>query len=146
MKEADFIAAIAKSKTKARRIAKSLSTDQIDSAIANLKAASQAEARAAKTKATKKRKANIAKAAKLMREWGVSASHRLRSAPEKCGRKAAANKSKVKRGTPKGTKVAPKYSLKACGSIYQRTERFRMPVVFGEYVEKGGSLEKLLIK
>ena len=146
MKEADIIAAIAKSKTTARRVAKSLSTDQIDSAIANLKAASQAEARAAETKTAKQRKANIAKVAKLMGEWGVSASDLSGSAPKKRGRKAAAKKSKVKRGTPKGTKVAPKYSLKAGGSIHQWTGRGRMPVVFREYVEKGSSLEKLLIK
>ena len=81
-----------------------------------------------------------------MGEWGVSASDLSGSAPKRRGRKAATKKSKVKRGIPKGTKVAPKYSLKAGGSTHQWTGRGRMPVVFREYVEKGGSLEKLLIK
>ena len=63
-------------------------------------------------------------------------------------RKAASKKAtaKRKRGPRKGKKVAPKYQLKVGKELHKWTGRGRMPLVFKEFVEKNGSLDKCLIK
>ena len=63
-------------------------------------------------------------------------------------RKAAVKKTPAKRktGPRKGKKVAPKYQLKVGKETHKWSGRGRMPLVFKEFVEKGGSLNKCLIK
>ena len=144
MNEAEAIAAIAKSKAAANRAAKTLSPAQLESAAANLKAAAAAAKSREASKAEKRRAANIKKVAAMMTEMGLSAADI--SAVGKPGRKkAAATPAKGKRGARKGTKVAPKYQIAAGGKTHQWTGRGRMPVVFREFVEKGGSLEQCKI-
>ena len=46
----------------------------------------------------------------------------------------------------KGSKVAPKYRLTKDGNTYLWVGRGRMLLVFKEFIEKGGSLDKCLIK
>ena len=63
-------------------------------------------------------------------------------------RKAASKKTAAKRktGPRKGKKVAPKYQLKVGKETHKWTGRGRMPLVFREFLEKNGSLDKCLIK
>lgn len=146
MKEADAIAAVAKSKAAANRAAKTLSPAQLESAAANLKAAAVAAKAREASKADKRRAANIKKLSAMMAEMGLSASDI--GGAGKPGRKkapAVKTKAKSKRGARKGTKVAPKYQISAGGKNHKWTGRGRMPVVFREFVEKGGSLEQCKI-
>ena len=146
MKEADVIAAVAKSKAAANRAAKTLSTAQLESAAANLKAAAVAAKAREASKADKLRAANIKKLSAMMAEMGLSASDI--GGAGKPGRKkapAVKTKAKSKRGARKGAKVAPKYQISAGGKNHKWTGRGRMPVVFREFVEKGGSLEQCKI-
>ena len=148
MKEADAIAAVAKSKAAANRAAKILSPAQLESAAANLKAAAAAAKAREASKADKRRAANIKKLSAMMAEMGLSASDISGGGAGKRGRKkapAAKAKAKSKRGARKGTKVAPKYQISAGGKNHKWTGRGRMPVVFREFVEKGGSLEQCKI-
>ncbi len=78
----------------------------------------------------------------MMAEMGLSGSDVAKLAAGK----RTAKKAKRKVGARKGRKVAPKYSIKANGETIQWTGRGRMPVAFREFVEKGGSLQKCLIK
>ena len=148
MKEADAIAAVAKSKAAANRAAKTLSPAQLESAAANLKAAAVAAKAREASKADKRRAANIKKLSAMMAEMGLSASD-IGGVGKRGRKKAPAVKTKAKakskRGARKGTKVAPKYQISAGGKNHKWTGRGRMPVVFREFVEKGGSLEQCKI-
>ena len=151
MKEADAIAAVAKSKAAANRAAKTLSPAQLESAAANLKAAAAAAKAREASKTDKRRAANIKKLSAMMAEMGLSASDISGGAGNRGRKKAPAVKAKAKakakskRGARKGTKVAPKYQISAGGKNHKWTGRGRMPVVFREFVEKGGSLEPCTI-
>ena len=150
MKETDVISALAKSKASANRVAKSLETKMIKSAITNLQTALKTlEAREA-AKHSRQRESNIKKLAAMMAEMGLSASDLAGGTTKKAGKKSAAKakvktKSKKKAGPRKGTKVAPKYQITADGKDIKWTGRGRMPVAFREFVENGGSLEQCLI-
>ena len=145
----------AKSKAAANRLAKTLSTDELAKAIANLQSALTAAKRREKDKASKVRAANIKKLTALMADMGLSPSDIKSPANKKSATKKAAaaqkkaplkrRKATGKRGPKKGTKVAAKYQLKAGGKLHKWTGRGRMPLVFKTYVDKGGSLDKCLI-
>ena len=152
MKDSEVIAALAKSKASANRIAKSLEHKMIKAAINNLQTALKTlEAREA-AKESKRRESNIKKLAAMMKEMGLSPADIGGKAPGKAKKKPAAKtkaktktRAKKKAGPRKGTKVAPKYQIVADGKKVKWTGRGRMPVVFREFVEKGGSLEQCLI-
>ena len=99
-------------------------------------------------KAAAKQAADLKKLKAMMTKMGLSAADvkNLMATPTK--RKAAAKRTPAKRktGPRKGKKVAPKYQLKVGKKLHKWTGRGRMPLVFKEYVEKGGALEKCLIK
>ena len=144
-----FLKGIAKSKLAARRAAELLSDEELSSAIANLRAAKTNKAKREKEKAAKLKAANIKKVQTLMNQLGISAID-VRSSSAIGKPKKAVSKTrkltKKKTGPKKGSKVAPKYQIKAGKQVYKWTGRGRMPLVFKEYVAKGGSLEKCLIK
>ena len=141
--------AVAKSESTANRLAKALSPAELKRAIKNLQSAAVAIEKAESAKAEKARAANLRKIKAMMDKMGLSAEDMrglsLKKAPAKRGRpkKTAA---KRKAGPKKGTKVAPKYQIKVGKKTHKWTGRGRMPLVFKEYVEKGGALEKCLIK
>ena len=88
-----------------------------------------------------------------MKEMGLSASDvkgssgaKAKKRPGRPKKAAAKRKAAAKKGPKKGTKVAPKYQLKVGKQTHKWTGRGRMPLVFKEHVEKGGSLENCLIK
>ena len=144
----NILLSIAKSKATANSIAKSLDTADLKRAIDHLQAALvTAKKREAKKAATKK-VADLKKLKAMMAKMGLSAADvkKLMAAPAK--RKAAAKKTPAKRktGPRKGKKVAPKYQLKVGKETHKWTGRGRMPLVFKEFAEKNGSLEKCLIK
>ena len=153
MNESDAVAKIAKSKAAANRVAKSLTYSQLKGAIGNLQSALKtAEAREVE-KNNKRRAANIKKLASMMAEMGLSPSDIARGTAgkgqkagakkPKAGVKTAAKKSKV--GPKKGTKVAPKYKITNDGKTHKWTGRGRMPLVFKDFIEQGGALDKCLI-
>ena len=148
MNEIDVIAKVAKSKASANRIAKSLSSSQLKSAISNLQSAlGAAEAREAE-KDNKRRAANIKKLTAMMAKMGLSPSDITSKASRKSGKKRvkqpkSAAKSKV--GPKKGTKVAAKYTITNEGTTHQWTGRGRMPLVFKAFIDQGGALEQCLI-
>ena len=148
MNESDALAKIAQSKASANRVAKSLSSSQLKSAISNLQSASTAaEAREA-ARESKHRAANIKKLEAMMAKMGLSASDIAGKSSRKPGKKAgkqskAGAKSKVK--PRKGSKVAPKYKITSEGKTHHWTGRGRMPLVFKHFVEQGGSLDQCLI-
>lgn len=136
------VISIAKSKAMANRLVKDASEAQVLRAISNLQAALKtAKAREA-AKLEKKKAANMKKLTAMMAEMGLSGSDLAKLAAGK----RTAKKAKRKAGARKGQKVAPKYSIKANGETIQWTGRGRMPVAFREFVAKGGSLQKCLIK
>ena len=140
---------IAKSKATANRLAKVLSKEELKRAIKNLQSASVAIQKAEAAKVEKARATNLKKLKIMMDKMGLSAEDvrglSSKKAPAKRGRpkKTTARK---KAGPKKGTKVAPKYQIKVGKQTHKWTGRGRMPLVFKEYVEKGGALEKCLIK
>ena len=139
------LAAIAKSKATANKLAKSVPLDQLEAAIKNLQNAAKALKKHEQSKAAARRKAAIKKVSALMDDMGLSPSDLigagLKAKAEVRKRKPGAKKT----GPKKGTKVAPKYELKIKGEIHRWTGRGRMPLVFKDYLDKGGNLDKCLI-
>jgi DNA-binding protein H-NS len=145
----DTLLRIAKSKATANRLAKSLSQAELKRAIKNLQSAAVAIQKSESAKAEKARTANLKKLKAMMDKMGLSAEDMRglssKKAPAKRGRpKKTAGKRKA--NPKKGTKVAPKYQIKVGKKTHKWTGRGRMPLVFKDYVEKGGALEKCLIK
>ena len=142
------LTSIAKSKTTANRLAKTLTTAELKKAIANLQDALDSAKKRETSKAAKKQAANLKKLKAMMAEMGLSAADLRKVAGKRPARKTAAKKApaKAKRGPSKGKKVAPKYQIKVGKQLHKWTGRGRMPLVFKEFVEKGGSLDKCLIK
>ena len=137
--------AIAKSKATANKLGKSVPLDQLEAAIKNLQNAAKTVKKREQSKAAARRKAAIKKVNALMDDMGLSPSD-LKEAGLKA--KAGERKRKPgakKTGPKKGTKVAPKYELKIKGETHRWTGRGRMPLVFKDYLEKGGNLDKCLI-
>ena len=137
--------AIAKSKATANKLGKSVPLDQLEAAIKNLQNAAKTVKKREQSKAAARRKAAIKKVNALMDDMGLSPSD-LKEAGLKA--KAGERKRKPgakKTGPKKGTKVAPKYELKIKGEPHRWTGRGRMPLVFKDYLEKGGNLDKCLI-
>ena len=139
------LAAIAKSKATANKLAKTIPLDQLEAAIKHLQNAAKVIRKREQTKAAARRKATIKRVSALMEDVGLSPSDLKESALKA---KAGVRKRKPgakKTGPKKGTKVAPKYELKIKGEIHRWTGRGRMPLVFKDYLEKGGNLDKCLI-
>ena len=140
---------IARSKATANRLAKALSQAELKRAIENLQSAAVAIKKSESVKAEKARTANLKKLRAMMEKMGLSAEDMRGLSPKKAAAKRGRpKKTAVKRkvGPKKGTKVAPKYQIKVGKQTHKWTGRGRMPLVFKEYVEKGGALEKCLIK
>ena len=146
------LAEVAKSKSTANRLAKSLSAAELKKAIDNLQSALTGVERRESAKVAKKQATDLKKLKAMVAKMGLSAKdlRKLTATQPKLkagGKKAAAKrKAAAKKGPKKGTKVAPKYQLKAGKQTHKWTGRGRMPLVFKEHVAKGGSLEKCLIK
>lgn len=143
----------AQSKVAASKMAKSLSPDDLDQAIKNLQAAAARIKKSEADKVARKRAANLKKLKSMMKEMGLSAADvkglsgaKVKKRPGRPKKALAKRKAATKKGPKKGTKVSPKYQLKVGKQTYKWAGRGRMPLVFKEHVEKGGSLEKCLIK
>lgn len=149
MTDKNTLSTIAKSKATANRLAKALSQVELKRAIKNLQSAAATMQKAESAKAEKARAANLKKLKAMMDKMGLSTEDirglSSKKAPAKRGRpkKSSADK---KVSARKGKKVAPKYSLKSGEETHKWTGRGRMPLVFKEFVENGGSLEECLIK
>lgn len=148
MSEANTLLSIAKSKAAANRAAKSLTVAQVEKAIANLSAAMVAVKQRESEKEQRRKAADLKKLTAMMEKLGVSAEDVAAATGKKSGRGKGKSKAKTARGKSanRGKKVAPKYAIEANGEKHQWTGRGRMPVVFREFVENGGSLDTLLIK
>ena len=142
------LALISRSKVAASRLAKTVTSAELQKAISNLQAALDGVKKREADKAAKKQAANLKKLKSMMAEMGLSAADLRKVAGKSSARKATGKKpgTKAKRGPRKGKKVAPKYQLKVGKETHKWTGRGRMPLVFKEYIAKGGSLEKCLIK
>ena len=144
----NILLSIANSKATANRLAKSLDANDLAKAIDHLQAALVTAKKREAKKAATKQAADLKKLKAMMAKMGLSAADvkKLMATPAK--RKGASEKTKAKRktGPRKGKKVAPKYQLKVGKETHRWTGRGRMPLVFKEFVGKGGSLEKCLIK
>ena len=139
------LAAIAKSKATANKLARSVPFDQLEAAIRNLQNAAKALKKREQSKAAARRKAAITKVSALMDDLGLSPSD-LKGASLKAKTGVRKRKPGAKKtGPKKGTKVAPKYELKIKGETHRWTGRGHMPLVFKDYLEKGGNLDKCLI-
>jgi len=145
---AKTLISIAKSKATANRLAKALSPSDLENAIKNLQGALTKAKRQAADRAAKKQAADLKKLKAMMAKMGISAADVQKLAGVKTKRKAVGKKVTAKRktGPRKGKKVAPKYQLKVGKETHKWTGRGRMPLVFKEYAEKNGSLDKCLIK
>ena len=145
---ANTLLGIAKSKSTANRLAKSLSAAELKKAIDHLQSALTAIQKRESAKAAKKQAADLKKLKAMMAKMGLSAADVRKLAAPQPKRKAASKKTAAKRktGPRKGKKVAPKYQLKVGKETHKWTGRGRMPLVFKEFLEKNGSLDKCLIK
>jgi DNA-binding protein H-NS len=145
---AKTLISIAKSKVTANQMANALSTSDLEKAIKNLQGALTKAKKRAAEKAAKKQAADLRKLKAMMAKMGISAADVQKLAGVKTKRKAVSKKAAAKRktGPRKGKKVAPKYQLKVGKELHKWTGRGRMPLVFKEFAEKNGSLDKCLIK
>ena len=139
---------IAKSKSTANRLAKSLSVAELKKAIDHLQSALTAIQKRESAKAAKKQAADLKKLKAMMAKMGLSAADVRKLTALQPKRKADSKKIAAKRktGPRKGKKVAPKYQLKVGKETHKWTGRGRMPLVFREFLDKNGSLDKCLIK
>ena len=160
---------LAKSKAAANRAAKQVSVAELEQAIKNLQSALETTKKREADREAKKRAADIKKLTAMMAEMGLSAADiggARRGRPKSKVKAGAKTKTKakakiktvtktktVKKKAPdkrksvlKGKKIAAKYQIKAGGKNLTWTGRGRMPVAFREFVAKGGSLDKCLIK
>ena len=145
---ANTLISIAKSKSTANRLAKTLSAAELKKAIDHLQAALTDIKKREAAKAAKKQAADLKKLKAMMAKLGITAADVRKLTATGPKRKAASKKTAAKRktGPRKGKKVAPKYELKVDKETHKWTGRGRMPLVFKEFVEKNGSLDKCLIK
>jgi DNA-binding protein H-NS len=145
---ANTLTSIAKSKSTTNRLAKALTAAELKKAIDHLQAALTNIEKREATKAAKKQVADLKKLKAMMSKLGITAAdvRKLTTAGPK--RKATSKKTAAKRkiGPRKGKKVAPKYQLKVGKELHTWTGRGRMPLVFKEFLDKNGSLDKCLIK
>ena len=139
---------IAKSKSTANRLAKSMSVAELKKAIDHLQSALAGIQKRESAKAAKKQDADLKKLKAMMAKMGLTAADVRKLTSTQPKRKAASKKTVAKRktGPRKGKKVAPKYQLKVGKETHKWTGRGRMPLVFKEFQDKSGSLEKCLIK
>ena len=144
----NVLESIAGSKATANRLAKSLDSDHLAKAIDHLQAALITIKKREAKEVARKQAADLRKLKAMMAKMSLSATdikELLAASPQsKAGRKSATKKGKT--SPRKGKKVAPKYQLKVGKETYRWTGRGRMPLAFKEFVEKGGSLDKCLIK
>ena len=143
----------AKSKVTANKLAKSMAPEDLERAIQNLQAAATKIKKGEAEKAARQRAAKLKKLKSMMAEMGLSAADvrglggaKAKKRPGRPKKAAAKRKAAAKKGPKKGTKVAPKYQLKVGKQTHKWTGRGRMPLVFKNHVESGGSLERCLIK
>ena len=143
----------AKSVSAAHKMAKSLTTEDLERAIRNLQTAATKIKKTEAVKAARQRLANIKKLESMMANMGLTVAD-VRSigrsvAKKRSGRietKMPKHKVSSKRGPKKGTKVAPKYRLKIGKQVHEWSGRGRMPLAIKAHIESGGSLEGCLIK
>ena len=145
---ANTLLGIAKSKSTANRLAKSLSAAELKKVIDHLQSELTAIQKRESAKAAKKQAADLKKLKAMMAKMGLSAADVRKLTASQPKRKAASKKTAAKRktGPRKGKKVAPKYQLKIGKETHKWTGRGRMPLVFKEFLDKNGSLDKCLIK
>ena len=143
----------ARSATAANKMARSLTTADLELAIKNLQAAAAKIKKAEVAKAARRRLSNIRKLEAIIANMGLTAADVRsigRTGAAKLSKRSAATTTKrkvsSKKGPKKGTKVAPKYRLKLGKDIHEWTGRGRMPLAFKDHIESGGSLENCLIK
>ena len=138
MTEANSLKSIAKSKAAATRAVKSLDSQQLERALANLTAAAETIKERESLRAQRKKEVAVKKLKSMMDDLGISAADITgASKPKGNGKRAT--------GPKKGNKVAPKYQITVDGVTHQWTGRGRTPVVFKSHVENGGSLDDYLI-
>ena len=139
---------IAKSKSTANRLAKSLSAAELKKVIDHLQSALTTIQKREAAKAAKKQAADLKKLKAMMAKMGLSAADVKGLMSTQPKRKVASKKTVAKRktGPRKVKKVAPKYQLKVGKETHKWTGRGRMPLVFKEFLDKNGSLDKCLIK
>ena len=138
MNEGIALKSIAKSKAAANRAVKSLDSQQLERALANLTAAAETIKERESLRAQRKKEMAVKKLKSMMDELGISAEDIVASKKPASVKKKAA-------GPKKGNKVAPKYQITVDGVTHQWTGRGRTPVVFKSHVENGGSLDDCLI-
>ena len=139
---------IAKSKTAADRLARSLTSSELQRAILNLQSAAKKQRKREAEIESRERTKSLKKLKTMMRELGLSASD-VRAAIGRSSAKKPIETGKAsakKTGPRKGSKVPPKYRLKIGKQNHLWSGRGRMPLAFKSYVDAGGSLEKCLIK
>lgn len=142
------LTSIAKSKATANRLAKALSIPELKKAIDHLQAALTGIQKRDAAKAAKKQEADLKKLKAMMAKMGLSDADVRALVASKTKRKAESPRRAVKRktGARRRIKVAPKYRLKVGRETHTWTGRGRMPLVFKDFVGKGGSLDSCLIK
>ena len=138
MNEALALQSIAKSKTAAKRAIKSLDIQQIERALANLRAAAEAIKERELLRTQRKKEVAVKRLKSMMDEMGISAADITGSSKPKTNGKRAT-------GPKKGNKVAPKYQITVDGVTHQWTGRGRAPIVFKSHIENGGSLDDCTI-
>ena len=130
-----------------------MAPEDLERAISNLQAAATKIKKGEAEKAARQRAANLKKLRSMMAEMGLTASDvkglsgaQPQKRPGRPKKAATQQKAAGKKGPKKGTKVAPKYQLKVGKQTLKWTGRGRMPLVFKNHLESGGSLESCLIR
>lgn len=144
-----LISELAKSKAAAKRLAKSVSAAELKRAVQNLQSAITALEKLEAEKAIKARAANLKTLKLTMDKLGLSKEDVLSLvAPKGTAEQGKIKKptTRKKNGPLKGKKIAPKYSIKVGKETHKWSGRGRMPLVFKDFLQQGGSLKKCLIK
>ena len=149
MQARKLISELAKSKVAAKRLAKSVSATELKRAVQNLQSAITALEKLEAEQAIKARAANLKTLKLTMDKLGLSQEDVLSLVRKKGTAGQGITKkptTKKKAGPLKGRKIAPKYSIKVGKETHKWSGRGRMPLVFKDFLQKGGSLEECLIK
>ena len=137
MKDEAIIRKLAKSKTAANKLVKTVEVETIEKALRNLGTALEVNKTREQEREQKKKASAVKKLKNMMAELGISTEDILNeSSPQ----------NPLKEKPRSRAKALPKYALSRDGTTHQWTGRGRAPIVFREYLERGGSLESCLIK
>ena len=144
--KSNTLSTLATSQAAANRATKSLTADDLQRIIDSLQRCLVTKRKREENIAKEKREAALKELETMLSTICLSDKEIRKLLSKGSSQRVASKGSASKAKSKKRKKVAPKYSIKSGREVHKWTGRGRMPLVFKEFVEKGGSLDQCLIK